>query len=112
MSMDVGISEIISADHETMQMIERAKVVAEELTKHYPNHLWAVGWAPGMTLIVRLLGIFNGEFGYLIHTTKSYSASDLAKRAVMAGGELLERCGVKRGAWNGEDLTLKYTGRA
>jgi hypothetical protein len=32
----------------------------------------------------------------------SYSASHLARTAVEAGGELLERAGMVRGAWDGE----------
>jgi len=88
-------------------MEAKAKMVAEELGKHYPEHLWAVGWAPGMTLIVKNMAISEGKYGFTIDAAKSFSASDLAHCAMLAGGELLERCGVRRGAWNGDFMHLQ-----
>lgn len=105
MSADIAVAEVTSVDHESVEMESKAKQVAEILTKAYPNHLWAVGWAPGMTLVVKNMAIQDGRYGYTIDAAKSFSASDLSKAALMAGGELLERCGVKRGAWDGEFMT-------
>jgi hypothetical protein len=101
---DIRTVDISSYDEETFEMEAKAKAVCETLVKHYPAHVWAVGWAPGMTLIVRNLAI-PGDYGFSIDACKSFSSSDLAHSAMIAGGELLERCGFKRGAWNGEFAT-------
>lgn len=98
---DIQTVEISSVDAETMEMEFKAKCVAEELTRHYPGFPWIVGWAPGMTLVVKTL-IMEGRFGYTIDAAKSFSASDLSRAAMLAGGELLERLGMPRRAWNGD----------
>lgn len=105
-NLDIQTVEHTSVDEETVEMEAKAKSVAETLAKHYPNHLWAVGWAPGMTLIVKNMAIAEGKYGFTIDAAKSFSSSDLAKCAMQAGGELLERCGVRRGAWDGEFMEL------
>lgn len=101
---DIQIVEETSIDEETLEMRAKAAEVAEVLTRHYPDHIWAVGWAPGMTLVVKNLAI-PGNYGYTVDAAKSFSASDLAHLAMLAGGELLERCGFERGRWNGEFAT-------
>jgi hypothetical protein len=98
---DIRTVDITSVDEETAEMEFKAKQVCEVLVQHYPEHVWAVGWAPGYTLVVRNLAI-PGNYGYTIDAAKSFSASDLAHSAMIAGGELLERCGWARGRWNGE----------
>ncbi|GAC1457366.1 MAG: hypothetical protein NVSMB70_01080 [Chamaesiphon sp.] len=104
--IDIAVAEHTSSDNEDLEMSGKAKQVAESLCKAYPNHLWMVGWAPGMTLVVKNMAIQDGRYGYTIDGAKSFSASDLNRMAVQAGGELLERCGVKRGAWDGEFMDL------
>lgn len=79
--------------------MEKAKEVGDTLNRHYPNHLWAVSWQGGV-LVVKNLAI-SSHYGFQINYGDSFSASDLAKMAVTAGGELLERAGMARGAWNG-----------
>lgn len=103
-NQDIQTVEVTSVDHESVEMEHKAKVVAEILSKHYPNYPWAVGWAPGMTLVVKNLAIADGRYGYTIDACKSFSASDLAHSAMLAGGELLERCGASK-QWDGEFLT-------
>jgi len=97
---DLQTVDITSYDNETVEMEHRAKEVAQTLCQHYPDHLWCVGWAPGMTLVVKNMAI-PGNYGYTIDAAKSFSASDLAKLAMRAGGELLERCGLPH-RWNGQ----------
>jgi hypothetical protein len=98
---DIRTVDITSFDEETIEMEAKAKAACKILVKHYPAHLWAVGWAPGMTLVVRNMAI-PGNYGYTIDAAKSFSSSDLDHLVMIAGGELLERCGFKRGEWNGE----------
>lgn len=105
---EISLAELTSVDEETVEMEAKARAVAEELTKHYPNYPWAVGFAPGMTLVVKCMAIQDGRYGFTIDAAKSFSASHLAHCAMLAGGELLERCGAPRGRWSGDDLlTLK-----
>lgn len=101
-SLDVQTVEVGSYDAETAQMQIMAKEVATVLGAHYPEHLWAVGWAPGMTLVVKNMGIGDARYGFTIDGSRVATSSELSRLAMLAGGELLERCGVKRGAWNGE----------
>lgn len=98
---DIQTVDVTSVDEESMEMEYKAKQVAEVLTRQYPGYPWIVGWAPGMTLVVKCL-LMDARYGYTIDAAKSFSASDLAHTAMLAGGELLERMGMKRGAWNGE----------
>lgn len=94
-------------DAENSQMELIAKMAASILTKHYPAHLWMVGWAPGMTLVVKNMAIDDGRYGFTVDAAKAYSVSHLEREIMIAGGELLERCGVRRGAWDGEMMVLQ-----
>lgn len=93
------IAEITSTDE--LDMIQKARDVTESLSRHYPNHLWMVGWAYGNILVVKNAAVSH-KYGFTIDAANSYSSSQLSHAAVMAGGELLERCGMKRGAWDGQ----------
>jgi hypothetical protein len=106
-SADIQTVEQTSVDAESTQMEMLAKLAAQKLTEHYPNHWWGVGWAPGMTLVIKNCGISDGKYGFTVDAAKAASISELEHAIVMGGGELLERCGVARGAWNGEELHLK-----
>jgi hypothetical protein len=94
-------------DIENQKMEQIAKMSAQILTRHYPNHLWAVGWAPGYTLVIKNMAIDDGRYGFTVDAAKAATISELEKAVMYGGGELLERCGVPRGSWNGEFLTLK-----
>ena len=84
-----------------------AKMAASTLSRHYPNHVWMVGWAPGRTLVVKNMAIDDGRYGFTVDAHRAATVSELEHAIMVAGGELLERCGVPRGAWNGEILNLK-----
>lgn len=109
-SADIQTVEVTSFDHETVEMEHKAKEVAQVLTKEYPNYPWAIGWHPGGVLCVKLLISPNANWGFTIDYSNVATASDLAHIAKMAGGELLERLNLKRGAWNGEMPTQNYYG--
>ena len=94
-------------DAENSQMELIAKMSAQVLSKHYPNHLWMVGWAPGMTLVVKNMAIQDGRYGFTVDAARAATVSQLEREVMVAGGELLERCGVPRGAWNGEFMELQ-----
>lgn len=90
--------------------LQKAQEVATTLERHYPNHPWLVSFQ-GRALVVRHLAISDlvrnqlgrDGFGFVLKHLTSYSASDLARNAVNAGGQMLEAFGLKRGAWKGEE---------
>lgn len=99
---DIQTVEVTSPDDkENSQMELIAKLAAQILSNHYPAHLWAVGWAPGMTLIIKNMAM-DARYGFTIDAGRAASISQLERAVMMGGGELLERMGMKRGAWNGE----------
>ena len=71
-----------------------AKNAAEILHKHYPGHLWAVA-VDGYFLDVRNLYL-SGNFGFRLSIPAIYSSSELDKRILRAGGEILERYRQRR----------------
>jgi hypothetical protein len=108
---DIQTVEVVSDDPERKQMEMLAKLAAQLLTKHYPNHVWMVGWAPGLALVIKYMGA-DARFGYTVDCAAAHSISQLEKAVVMGGGELLERLGMKRGAWDGELPQQQYEGAA
>lgn len=90
--------------------LQKAKEVATTLERHYPNHPWLISFQ-GRALVVRHLAISDlvrnrlgrDGFGFVLKHLAAYSASDLARNAVNAGGQMLEAFGLKRGAWHGEE---------
>lgn len=108
-AVDVQLVEVTSVDSESSQMEYIAKLAAQLLNNHYPNHIWAIGWAPGLTLVVKhLLG--DAKYGYTVDCARCATVSELERYIVAAGGELLERLGFPRGAWNGDMPTHTYDG--
>jgi hypothetical protein len=106
---DVQKVEETSRDGESNQMELIAKMAAQLLSKHYANHWWMVGWSPGMTLCIKH-GAGDSRYGYTVDASRAASISQLEKAIIMGGGELLERMGMKRGAWDGEQIGLEYEG--
>ncbi len=108
-SPDIQTVEVTSVDDESKQMEMMAKLAAQNLSKHYPNHWWMVGWAPGMTLVVKHGGA-DGRYGYTVDAGKAATISEFEHAVMIAGGELLERMGMRRGAWDGEVMGAAYEG--
>ena len=79
-----------------------AKAIAEKLHEKYPGHLWGVNVAHGVADIRNLY--LAGNWGYRLIIPKIYSSSDLDARVVRAGGEILERFKLSRGAANDAEL--------
>ena len=105
---DVAVAEVTSVDGESTQMELIAKLAATKLMQHYPAHIWMVGWAPGMTLIIKNMAIDDGRYGYTVDAARAATVSELEHAIIMGGGELLDRCNARRGAWTGEALHLEH----
>lgn len=92
----------------------KSKDIAEALNQHYPGHLWAVRVQSkqGMATIHNMA--LSDKWGYVIKLDGLYSASSLAARGVLAGGEILERFKVARGRVDDEridELPKDFAGR-
>ena len=85
-----------------LQEYELAKRAANLLDKTYPNHLWTVE-VKGGVMVVRNLAL-AGDWGFVLHPHKHL---DLDHSVKYAGGELLERFNISRGA-NGADQSKEY----
>jgi hypothetical protein len=90
------VQDVTSTDD--IKLMEKAKCVGEILNKHYPDHLWLVCWQGG-ALVVKNLAL-GSHYGFIMKDDSDYGV--LSHRAVEAGGELLERAGLRRGKWDGE----------
>ncbi len=90
----------------------KALEAARTLESHYPNHPWLIAFQGG-SLVVRHLAVSDAVreeigrdgFGFVIppHKFKSCTAKELAHTAMLAGGQMLEAFGLKRGGWHGEE---------
>jgi len=93
--------------------LQKAHEVATTLEQHYPNHPWLISFQ-GRVLVVRHLAISDlvrnslgrDGFGFVLKHLDSATSSELAKNAVMAGGQMLEAFGLRRGAWDGTEPTV------
>lgn len=101
---DICTVDISSYDEETVFMEATAKTACQILCDLYPDHLWTVGWHPGHVLAVKNMAI-PGNYGFTIDAARVATASEFKRLVRAAGGELLERCGMRRGRWDGEFAT-------
>jgi hypothetical protein len=96
--------------------LAKAQEVLQTLCQHYPGHLWQVSFQ-GRVLVVRhsLISmavrqhLSRDGLGFVLKHLDSYSASELAHNAMLAGGEMLEAFGYKRGSWDGSDPVIPST---
>lgn len=87
--------------------IALSKWAGEALNDHYPGYPWAVhaDYFGGVMTIknLRAAGVYE-NYGYVIHPHLYASASELKKRIILAGGEILERAGLARGRETGQQV--------
>ena len=87
---------IVTADAEDTLDMSVAKEVGEVLHDKYPGWLWAVT-AKGGVVIVKCLNL-SSLWGFVLKYKDIMQDAEVRKRkAVEAGGELLERCHMPRG---------------
>ena len=92
---------IIQAETAEDQDMIMAKDVADTLHTHYPGHLWAVAVKSGV-IIIKALNI-SSLWGYVLHYKDvCHDAGTRRKESIRAGGEILERAKLARGAYTGQ----------
>lgn len=90
-------SEVIAldGDMEGATTLHTTRMIGETLEAHYPGWLWYVEVRGGVAIIKSMHA--NPRYGYTLNLVADhYSASDLAKQVLRAGGELLERLNMPR----------------
>jgi hypothetical protein len=70
--------------------------VGQKLQNHYPRWIWFIEckWETGIVTVKNLS--LHGDYGFVLHLEELVNDADL-KLVVVAGGELLERCGFEAG---------------
>lgn len=77
-----------------------AKEIGDTLHNHYPGHLWAIE-VDGPNGVANIRDLYlSGHMGYVLKLVNIYSASEFKKDVIRAGGELLERYRLDRGAFD------------
>lgn len=107
---DQKLFEVIPEDDFWNQVrdYQLAKTVGDVLYRHYPNYHWWIYADTKDAVILIKCGEINATISsgllpsMVIDYNKSQDDSTLVKKIVRAGGELLERANLKRGAFNGE----------
>jgi hypothetical protein len=82
-----------------------AKDIADQLEKHYPGWLWGIGVdSKGGIVTIRSLRL-SAEWGYVLKLDwVQHDPVDRRRRVLKAGGEILERYGVKARQFNREQF--------
>src|SRR5438105_314939 len=88
---DNGIAEDVWKDYD----IWAAKQVMAVLERHYPGHLWRVVHDSFQGMCLISIPVLMGVNRFMAVNLKTHVMDD--KRAVAAGGEILERYGLLRG---------------
>ena len=89
--------------------ISQAKVIAEALNDAYPGHLWAVNVRGDVGIATIHNMMLSGQWGYVLHLDKRYSASETVAAAKRGAGEILERYNVARGRINHDHMATMET---
>lgn len=100
---------MISLDTKVADDYLVAKQIGDALNEAYPGYLWAihVSHEEGVAVIKSML--MPPQWGWVIHTGKVFSASDLVHKAKSGAGEMLERFRLRRGAMNEDELVSRPT---
>ena len=86
-----------------------AKTIGDTLEKHYPGWAWQINVkseanAGVINVISAVLNDWTPKmYGYVLHLGKLGSHKDIVHKAVVAGGELLERANMPRDRWSGQE---------
>lgn len=95
--MSETIAVICDGTQQDILDLELARLVSEELTKHYPGHVWAVNAQSSQGVItVKNLNL-SGNRGFLLHYRNMKSYDEVKQQAMRSGGEILERYNLSRG---------------
>ena len=88
-----------------------AKRLAEVLERHYAGHLWAVkvDSSQGIATVQNLR--LSGRWGFMLKLRDMAYQDEIAREAMQAGGELLERYRLSRGRFKESEYEALPTTR-
>ena len=96
---------VIYAEGDTKQQEDEAKEILGLLWNVYPGHPWAVKVGGGVVFI-RHLG-YGKNWGMNLRVTEAdYDARVFKKKIIMLAGEWLERCHMKRGRFQDQEIEI------
>lgn len=96
-----GYHVIIEAEHDADDLL--AKRIGEILVGAYPGHPWHISIKGGVMVIKHMK--ISAKMGMVLHYQKVVHNAEWLRRGVLvAGGELLERAGLTRGAYKGDRI--------
>lgn len=93
-------TEVITLEQTGAYEMGACQQVGDALERHYPGWMWMVASPPKSGMVFVKSGFMDPAYGFKLNLPRSYSASDLAHEAVLAGGELLERVGMPRSKYD------------
>lgn len=109
-----GMVDLTGAPEVAALDLNMAKEMAETLHAAYPGHLWAVT-CEGDKGIATVRNLYlSGNWGFVLKLADLSTSSDWRRKVILAGGELLERYKLRRGAANQSelaDLKMDFAGR-
>jgi hypothetical protein len=97
---EVFLAEDLDGD---LALKDRAMQIGEALNEVYPGHLWAIYFS-GRTMVIKNMAI-SPYYGMALDDADLVTYAELKRAAIIAGGELLERAGMRRGRWNGQEAS-------
>lgn len=96
---------ILYSEGSTKAQEDEANQILEALTIAYPGHPWGVRVYDGGFFIQYLLVPWSKPYGMNCKYKQfGYSASALKRQIILMAGEWLERAGLSRGRFNGDEI--------
>jgi hypothetical protein len=97
------------ADTEQLQDMNMAKDIADTLFVQYPGYMWGVNVTSGVA-VIKCLNV-SSNHGFVLHYSQIKDDAGFRKKEVLrAGGEILERAGMRRGSRRVGEKAVKVDG--
>jgi len=106
------MTDIISVPYHDIDPIDLtlAKTISDTLEQHYPGWAWQVNVNSEGGIVNVMSGVLNDgrlrNYGYVMHISDLNNYRAVCKKAIMVGGELLERANMPRRRWQGQEPNI------
>ena len=98
---------LIMADADAAAAETFRDIAGETLKQAYPGYYWGVRVLSTQGVMQIVLLSATSRYGFTLKLADIYSASDLSKEVMRAGGEMLERFGLSRKGLNKAEYMAK-----
>lgn len=99
----------VSAEAPSALELQLAMTTGDILERAYPGHGWRVYARSGVVYFDSISVCMrrqNAGWRMVIHQDDMHDARRVRDKVVRAGGEYLERCGIRRGIWHGDEAVV------